>query len=183
MSEVAMTGSKKGLLIVYTGAGKGKTTAALGAALRAVGRGRRVCLVQFIKSRPSGEMEAARRLDPELEIAQCGIGFVGMGGDKHSVDEHRAAARQALDLARDKVASGSHFLAILDEVNLAMSLELVEPQEVLELWETAPPGLHMILTGRGAPDEVIERADLVTEMLEVKHPYQSGRPAVAGLDF
>ncbi len=170
----------KGLLMVFTGDGKGKTTAALGTALRAWGHGMRVCVIQFIKARETGEIRAARRLDG-FEIIPMGRGFVGNRGRPGK--EHVEAARKALEKVREKMASGQYQLIILDEVNNALSLGLVRSKELMDLLRERPDDLHMILTGRGAPPEILEMADLVTEMRDVKHPYQEGIGAQEGIDY
>lgn len=180
--------TRKGLVIVYTGDGKGKTTAALGCALRALGHGWRVLVVQFLKGEwpiVFGELESAKRFD-RLEILQLGKGFVKIMGDKKPLDEHRAAARQALALARAKILSGNYDLVVLDEINCALDTvdeELLDVADVLDLIEKKPPSVHLVLTGRNARPEIIDRADLVTEMKEIKHPYQKGIPAQLGIDY
>ncbi len=176
--------SKRGLVIVYTGDGKGKTTAALGMALRALGRGWRVLMVQFMKGTwHYAELDAAKRLAPDFEIVPMGKGFYKILDDKFSADEHCAAARAALDFARDKMLSGAYDLLILDEVNNAVSTGLLAPAQVLEFLDARPAEMNVVLTGRGAPPELIDRADLVTEMREIKHPYQKGILAQKGIDF
>jgi len=175
--------SGQGLVIVYTGNGKGKTTAALGAALRAIGHGWKVLIVQFIKSWHYGELDVVERLAPNLEIIQAGIGYVGIRGDQRDHREHQAAARQGLALAGEKMASGDYRLVILDEANNAVQLGLLDIQEVLALVAARPAGVHLILTGRNAHPDLIAAADLVTEMREVKHPYHQGQQAQKGIEF
>ena len=173
-----------GLVVVYTGGGKGKTTAALGMALRAVGHGRRVCMVQFIKgSWRYGELESAKRLGPEFEIAAAGRGFVGIMDDKSPREDHVRAAGEALRVSRERIASGRYDLVILDEVNYAVKLGLVGAGEVADLVRARPGGLDLVLTGNHARPEIIGLADLVTEMREVKHPFRSGARARRGVDF
>lgn len=181
--------SRRGLIIVYTGNGKGKTTASLGAVLRALGHGWKVLVIQFFKGDwpvVFGELEMAKRLSPQLEIMHAGKGFVGAMGDKKPREEHVAAAREALKLAREKITSGHYDLIVLDEIIYAIDyagVQLVELKDVLELLDAKPPKLHLILTGRSAPQALIDRADLVTEMREIKHPWQKKIPAQEGIDY
>lgn len=181
--------TRRGLVIVYTGDGKGKTTAALGCALRALGQGWRVLVLQFFKGdwpMPFGEMEMGKRLTPQLEIRHVGKGFVKYMGDRKPFEEHLQAARDALQQARDAITSGAYDLIVLDEIIYAIDyaqVRLVGLDDVLGLIEAKPPHVHLILTGRNAPQAVIDRADLVTEMREIKHPYQQGLPAQVGIDY
>jgi cob(I)alamin adenosyltransferase len=175
---------ENGLIIVFTGDGKGKTSAALGIALRAAGHKMYVSLVQFIKgSVLTGESRAAERLAPELELLSLGRGFVNCCGSTTPLEEHRQAAREALEAARQRMQSGGWDILILDEINTAVSLGLLSVQEVLELLRCKPPKLHIVLTGRDARPEVVEIADMVTEMRCLKHPYEKGRSAGKGIDF
>lgn len=175
---------KDGLIIVYTGGGKGKTTAALGMALRAVGYNHKICLIQFIKgSWPYGEMESVKRLEPELELIISGKGFVGIIDDKSPKEEHAKIAKQALQISKEKVQSGAYNIVILDEVNYAINLGLIDVKDVLELIKSKPENLNLVLTGNHAKQEIIDLADLVTEMKEIKHPYKSGIKAKKGIDF
>lgn len=174
----------RGLVIVYTGKGKGKTTAALGIALRAVGHGYRVGMIQFIKGEwYYGELTSSRRLEPEFEMIAAGKGFVGIIDDHHPIADHQKAAAQALALAKEKLASGNYDVMILDEINYAVKLNLITEQDVLDLIASKPAKTTIVLTGNYAPAIVIEAADLVTEMKEIKHPYQSGIKAKKGIDF
>lgn len=178
-----MEGQKKGLVLVNTGNGKGKTTAALGTAFRAWGQGLKVLVLQFIKGGwKYGELKAAERLGEGFEIRQMGEGFI-KGPSDNSLDEHRRAAREALAQARQEIVSGKYDLVILDEILYAVHYGLVELSELLNIIKEKPPGLHLILTGRYAPPEIIEAADLVTEMVEVKHPFASGMPAQKGIEY
>jgi cob(I)alamin adenosyltransferase len=175
---------KRGLVIVYTGDGKGKTTAALGMALRAIGRGWKVLMVQFMKGTwHYAELDTAKRLAPDLEIVPMGRGFYRILDDHHTAEEHRQAALGALDFARAKMLSGEYDLLILDEVNNAIRTGLLPLSQVMNLLDAKPADFHIVLTGRGAPQELIDRADLVTEMREIKHPYQKGILAQKGIDF
>lgn len=179
---------EKGLVWVYTGEGKGKTSAALGNVFRALGHGWKVLVIQFFKGDwpvEFGELKSALR-HPDLEILQMGKGFVKLMGDKKPLDEHKAAAQGALALAKKKIYSGDYRLVVLDEVIYAidyLDIRLIELRDVLEIIEKKPASTHLILTGRGAQKEIIERADLVTEMKEIKHPFQKGIPAQKGIDY
>lgn len=176
--------SSHGLLVVYTGNGKGKTTAALGMALRAIGRGWRVLMVQFGKgSWHYAELDSAKRLAPDLEIVPMGKGFFKILDDHYSEEEHRAAAERALEFSKDQMASGKYDMLILDEVVGSVVSGLLRLEDVMKLIEGKPEDLTLVLTGRNAPAEFIERADLVTEMREIKHPYQRGRLAQKGIDY
>ncbi len=175
---------KDGLVIVYTGNGKGKTTAALGMALRAVGYNHKICLIQFIKgSWPYGEMESAKRLEPELELIIAGKGFVGIIDDKSPREEHVKIAKEAMQISKEKIQSGDYNIVILDEVNYAVNLGLIDVNDVLDLIKSKPENLNLVLTGNHAKNEIIELADLVTEMKEIKHPFKSGIKAKKGIDF
>jgi cob(I)alamin adenosyltransferase len=174
----------KGLTIVFTGNGKGKTSAALGIALRASGHKLYVSIVQFIKgSMPTGETSAVDRLKPEVELISLGKGFVNYGKSGTPMQEHRLAAQEALAAARQRMLSGSWDIVILDEVNTALSLGLIGLNDILELIAKKPIKLHLVLTGRDAHPAVIEAADLVTEMRNIKHPYDKGVSALQGIDF
>jgi cob(I)alamin adenosyltransferase len=181
--------SRRGLIVLYTGDGKGKTSAALGAVLRALGHGWRVLVIQFFKGDwpvVFGEVELGKRLAPQLEVLQLGKGFVKHMGDQKPFDEHVAAAQQALRVAKEKITSGAYDLIVLDELIYAIDyagVQLVTLEDVLGLLEAKPPALHLILTGRNAPQALIDRADLVTQMHEIKHPWQQKIPAQVGLDY
>ena len=181
--------SRRGLVIIYTGNGKGKTTASLGLALRALGHGWRVLVIQFFKGDwpvVFGELELAKRLAPQFEVLQLGRGFVKHMGDAKPFEEHLAAAQEALRTARERITSGVYDLIVLDELIYAIDyagVQLVTLDEVLSLLDAKPPSLHLILTGRNAPQALIDRADLVTEMQEIKHPWQQKIPAQAGIDY
>lgn len=181
--------SRRGLIIVYTGPGKGKTSAALGAALRALGHGWRVLVIQFFKGDwpvVFGEVEMGKRLAPQFEVLQLGKGFVKHMGDRKPFDEHLAAAREALRVAKEKITAGAYDVIILDEIIYAIDyagVQLVTVEDVLDLLDAKPPALHLILTGRNAPQAIIDRADLVTSMEEIKHPWQQKVPAQVGIDY
>jgi cob(I)alamin adenosyltransferase len=184
---------RRGQVLVYYGQGKGKTTAALGLALRAVGRGWRVCMLQFTKSgewppgKPVGETVAAARLAPEFELIPTGLGFVSILGDPYPFEAHRAAAERGLALAREKLASNQYDLVILDEVIGAVSQGQLELDAVLDAVRARPPSVSVLLTGHDDREEFIQRlvaeADLATEMRKVKHPFDKGRQAIRGLDY
>ncbi len=175
---------RRGLVLVLTGDGKGKTTSCLGMAVRAVGYGMSVVMIQFIKgSLHYGELDGAKRLAPEFELIPMGKGFVGIMGDKLPLSEHVEAAREALSAARERMLSGKHDIVILDEVNVALRLGLLELPDVLSLIRDKPENVHLILSGRGAHEEVIRLAHLVTEMRCIKHPYEIGIEAEKGVDY
>jgi len=175
---------KDGLVIVYTGNGKGKTTAALGMALRAVGHNYKVCMIQFIKgSWHYGEMSSSKKLEPEFELIAVGKGFVGIIDDTSPHSEHEKSAREALRISKEKILSKKFDIVILDEINYAIDLSLVELNQVLDLIKSKPSNVTLVLTGNHAKDEIIQSADLVTEMKEIKHPFKSGIKAKKGIDF
>jgi len=175
---------KDGLVIVYTGNGKGKTTAALGMALRAVGYNHKICMIQFIKgSWPYGEMKSVKRLQPELELIIVGKGFVGIIDDKSAREDHIKIAQVAIQISKEKIQSGNYNIVILDEVNYAINLGLIDLNDVLNLIKSKPEKLNLVLTGNHAKNEIIDVADLVTEMKEIKHPFKSGIKAKKGIDF
>lgn len=172
---------EQGCVQVYTGNCKGKTTAALGLAFRAVGRGLKVIMIQFMKGGgPYGEHLAAARLAPDLTIIPTGReGWVNKDNPaKEDID----LASGALSLAREKLLSGQYDMVILDEVNGAVGFGLIGVEEVLELIRLKPEKVELVLTGRGADPLVIDAADLVTEMVEVKHYYKAGVPARIGIE-
>ncbi|MDB4840404.1 cob(I)yrinic acid a,c-diamide adenosyltransferase [Nitrosopumilus sp.] len=176
--------SKNGLTIVYTGKGKGKTTAALGIALRATGYKKKICMIQFIKgSWHYGEMESSKRLEPEFEMVAIGKGFVGIIDDKSPKEDHQEIAKEAIRISNEKIQSGKYDIVILDEINYAVNLNLISLDDVLDLIKSKPENIDLVLTGNYAKEEVIEAADLVTEMKEIKHPFQKGIKAKEGIDF
>ncbi|MGH9354989.1 MAG: cob(I)yrinic acid a,c-diamide adenosyltransferase [Terriglobia bacterium] len=175
---------RKGLIMVHTGPGKGKTTAALGVAMRAVGQGMKALMVQFIKgSWHYGELDAARMLgEDNFQILPMGRGFVKIGIEKPDPEDVRMV-EEAWNFASQKIASGEYDLVILDEINYAISYKMLSPARVAETLRAKPEMVHVILTGRNAHPEIIELADLVTEMREVKHPYQAGIMAQRGIEY
>ena len=176
--------SEKGLVIVYTGNGKGKTTAALGMALRAIGYDHKVCMLQFLKgSWHYGEMDSSKKLEPNLELIAVGKGFVGILDDNSTREEHEKYAAEALKICREKILSGKYNVVILDEINYAIDLELITIDDVIKLIKEKPITLDLVLTGKHAKDEIIELEDLVTEMKEIKHPLKSGIKAKKAIDY
>jgi len=174
----------KGLLIVYTGPGKGKTTCALGTAFRAVGQGLRVLMVQFIKgSWHYGELDAAKMLgDDKFEIRPMGRGFVKIGGAETDPEDIRMA-EECWETGRAAIYSGTYDLVILDEINYTISYKMLDAQKVAEALKAGRSKCMLICTGRNAHPLLVEQADLVTEMKEVKHPYTKGILAQRGIDY
>lgn len=173
-----------GMVIVYTGNGKGKTTASLGVALRAIGHGFRVCMVQFIKGEwHYGELNSIKRLEPDLELIVAGKGFIGIIDDDHAFEEHVKAANTALNIVNQKISLGTFDIIILDEINYAINLGVVKLEDVINIVKNRPKNVSLILTGNHAREEIISLADLVTEMKEIKHPYKKGIKAKKGIDF
>jgi cob(I)alamin adenosyltransferase len=171
----------KGYVQVYTGDGKGKTTAAMGLAFRAAGRGRRTFVAQFLKGRPTGEIEAAKKLAPLVTIEQFGReGF--LTAESGPAAEDIALAGAGLDRAREVLLSGEYDIVVLDEVNTAVHFKVLPEAAVLELLALRPATVELVLTGRYAPASFIERADLVTEMRAVKHYFHAGVPAREGIE-
>jgi len=176
---------ERGLTLVYTGDGKGKTTAALGVAVRAAGRGLNVLVIQFIKSpeRTYGEKIVFDKLG--IEIRQMGAGFTWL----KTPQEHREALGAAWSHAKERIGEGAHQLIILDEINNALAIDsfpiddVLPLEEVLDVIRNRPQGMHLVLTGRNAHPEIVGIADLVTEMKPVKHYYDEGIPAVKGLEW
>ena len=174
----------EGLVIVYTGKGKGKTTAALGMALRAIGHNQTICMIQFIKgSWHYGEMSSSKRLEPEFELTAIGKGFVGILDDKTPKEVHQKIAKEAIEIARQKILSEKYNIIILDEINYAINLELVKVDDVLDLIKIKPQKVTLVLTGNHVKQQIVDAADLVTEMREIKHPFQKGIRAKKGIDF
>lgn len=175
----------QGLTIIHTGNGKGKSTAAFGLALRSYGAGLNVLIMQFIKGKKiSGELKALELLskipaDNKIEIRQCGLGFI----DKNNFDEHKQAAESSFEIARAEILSDTWDLIILDEIIYCVKFGLLDVEKVLELIKIRSPKLHLVLTGRDAPQILIDAADLVTEMKLIKHPFQRGIKAQRGIEF
>jgi cob(I)alamin adenosyltransferase len=174
-------GLERGCVQVYTGNGKGKTTAALGLALRAVGRGLKVCVFQFIKGGgPYGEHLIAEKLAPLFTIIQSGRpGWV----NTKDISEDRQVAQDALLRAQEILTSNAYDLVVLDEINGAVNFGLIDVEQVLDLIALKPERVELVLTGRNVHERVIEAADLVTEMREIKHYYAAGIPARTGIEM
>lgn len=173
----------KGLIMVFTGSGKGKTTASLGMAIRAWGQGMRILILQFIKGNwKYGELLAAEKLGENIQMRQAGEGFINFKDEK-LFKEHCKAARRALEETEQEMFSGNYDIIILDEINYAVSFGLVNSNDVVRLIKNKPAQLHLALTGRNVAPEVVELADLVTEMKDIKHPYSQGVKAQKGIEF
>jgi len=180
-------------VMLYTGEGKGKTTAAFGMALRAVGRGWKVSVIQYTKmgewpkGEPLGEIAGAERLAPDVEVIPTGIGFVNIFGDTFTLDEHRDAAQRGLALAKEKLASGLYQLVILDEILGAVDQGQIDLEQVEELIRSKPHAVNVLLTGHDAQKRFLDRllplVDLATEMVNLKHPFDTGHQARKGLDY
>lgn len=175
------------MILIFTGNGKGKTTAALGQGFRAVGDGKKVLMIQFIKGPwKSGEDEAVKKFGNDFQIIKGGLGFVRILGDTHKKEEHKAAAQKTWELAKSEMLSGKWDLVILDEINNALHLNLLASGEVFDFladFKKHYKKPDIILTGRDANVKLIELADLATEMREIKHPYGKGKSAEKGMDF
>jgi len=175
---------RKGLIVVITGNGKGKTTSALGIAVRACGHNMRVCIIQFMKGDIyAGEWDGIKKMGCEVELISTGKGFCGIQGNPYPYKEHRANAQEAIELTRQKMASGREDILILDEINNALHLRLVDLEQVLEIIRCKPPLMHLVLTGRDAHPQVVELADTVSEIKEVKHAYSKGIEPQPGIDY
>ena len=175
-----MAGKRDGYIQVYTGDGKGKSTAAFGLAMRAAGRGLRVLILQFMKADPTwGEIVSARKLG--IEVAQCGLDHWVIKGE--ASDDDLAAAATGFERARAMVLSGDYDVVVLDELVTAVFFELVTVDAVLALFFQRPPGVELVLTGRRCPPEIVAAADLVTEMRPLKHYYDAGVEAREGIEY
>lgn len=172
---------KKGLILVNTGDGKGKSTAAFGTALRAIGRGYHVAMVQFIKGKwKTGEVKAAKLFGDKFKIFTIGDGFTW---DTQNFEQDVKTARQAWEKCRQILHDTEHQVVIFDEINYVMKYNFLNPVEIVQELKARPPLKHVILTGGGAPPEIVELADLVTEMKCIKHPYQQGVKAQPGIEY
>lgn len=174
---------EKGLVILYTGEGKGKTTAALGLVLRAVGYKKKCLIVQFGKSWFTGELVGIKKLGPEVKIIQGGKGFLDILGSKVLLSTHKKAALETFDLLYKEVISGKWDIVVADEIIGAVSSGILPFTRLLQLIKTKPDTMDLVLTGHHAPKKLMEICDLVTEMKEVKHPFQQGILAKKGIDF
>ena len=173
--------NKLGLVHVYTGNGKGKTTAALGLSLRAAGCGLSVCMVQFMKpDQGSGEYVMSKEIK-NFTLVPCGP--ANLADPDNITEEDRTAAKKALDAVKELLYSGKYDLFIIDEINVAMGWKLVDADEVIGILKKRPDNTEVVLTGRYAPDKIVEYADLVTEMREIKHPYSKGIGSRKGIEF
>ncbi len=175
---------RKGLVVVITGYGKGKTTTALGIAVRACGHNMKVSIIQFMKGDIyAGEWDGVKKMGCEVELIPTGKGFCGIQGNPYPYKEHRKNAQEAIQLAHQKMESGQYDILILDEINNALHLRLVDLEQVLEIIRRKPPWMHLVLTGRDAHPQVIELADTVGEIKEVKHAYSKGIEPQPGIDY
>ncbi len=175
---------RKGLVVVITGNGKGKTTSALGIAVRACGHNMKVCIIQFMKGDLyAGEWDGVKKMGCEVELFSTGKGFCGIQGNPYSYEEHRKNAQDAIRLTHQKIESGRYDILVLDEINNALHLRLVDLEQVLEIIRNKPPLLHLVLTGRDAHPQVIDLADTVSEVMEVKHAYRKGIEPQPGIDY
>jgi cob(I)alamin adenosyltransferase len=173
----------KGYIVVLTGDGKGKTTSALGMAMRAIGQGMKVAVLQFLKgSWKYGELETAERLAPDLVIRPLGEGFVHVNPCDPDPKDVKCAER-AWEVCKEALFAGDYGMVILDELNTAVSYGLLSVDEVVAALRQRPPRVHVVLTGRDAHPKLVELADLVTEMVEVKHPYRNGLKARKGIEY
>ncbi len=171
----------QGLIQVYTGDGKGKTTCALGLALRAVGQGFKVAIVQFLKGRETGESRAAMLLAPDMTLRF--FGRPGLVNLKSPAPDDLARVREAWEAASQIIAAGEHDLVVLDEINLALAHGLIPTEKAIVALKQRPPWVEVVLTGRRAPQELLAVADLVTEMMPVKHYYKAGVRARRGIEW
>ncbi len=173
---------KNGLVLVYTGNGKGKTTAALGLALRAIGHGQRVFLLQFMKSEPgTGEIQAINQYLPNFKVLQAGKNR--MLPDNSLAADEPGDIRKGFNQGKAALLSGEYDLVIFDEINVVLARGRFPVEEVLEMLRMRPGHVNVVLTGRYAPEEIVDFADLVSEVKEIKHPYRRGIKARAGLEF
>jgi len=173
---------RKGLIMVNTGDGKGKTTAAMGMAYRAAGNKMKVFVLQFIKGKwKTGEKKIADQLVPNLEIVPMGDGFTW---DTKNPEQDKATAMKTWLAGKEKLMSGDYDMMVFDEINYALSYNFLPEDEIIDTFKNKPEKLHIVCTGRNAPDALIEIADLVTEMKCIKHPYtEQGIPAQKGIEF
>ena len=173
---------KKGLIQVYTGNGKGKTTAALGLALRAVGHGMKVLVVQFMKGNVQyGELESAKKLSPNLTIKQVGRETFISKPDPDLKDLQ--LAQEGFSIAKNAIQNKEYDIVILDEINLAIDYGLIPVNDLLQIIDSKPDSVELILTGRNVKREILQRADLITEMVDRKHYYDKGVPAREGIEI
>ncbi len=180
---MSKTAHDRGYIVVLTGNGKGKTTSALGMAVRAVGQGLKVAMLQFLKgSWKYGELETAKRLAPDFVIRPLGEGFVHVNPEDPDPKDVECA-RRAWEVCKEALFSGEYDMVIFDEINVAISYGLLPVEEVVTTLADRPPEVHVVLTGREAHPKILELADLATEMTEVKHPYATGVTARKGIEY
>jgi len=172
---------KKGLIQIYTGDGKGKTTAALGLALRAVGHRMKVLMIQFMKGDQYGELESSKKLSPYLTLKQ--VGREKFISKSNPDPKDLQLAREGFLMAKKAIQNKEYDIVILDEINLAVDYGLIPLTEILQLIDSKPEEIELILTGRNVNREILERADLITEMVERKHYYDKGVPAREGIEI
>jgi len=173
---------RKNLVILHTGNGKGKTTAALGTAFRAMGHGWRVCMVQFIKGKwkPGEVRMAAKVADGQFEVIPMGEGFTW---ESENLEKDKATAQRAWVIAKEKLLSGDFQLVILDEITYTVTYKFLDLEDILDTIRQRPSHVNVIMTGRGAHPSMVELADLVSEVHEVKHPYRQGILAQVGIEY
>jgi len=175
---------KTGLTVIITGNGKGKTTSAMGIALRACGHNLKTVIIQFMKGDLfTGEWESVKRLAPLVTLYHTGKGFCGIEGNPFPHSEHRKNAQDAISLVMDSITSGQFDVMILDEINNALELKLVDLSQVHAVLDAKPAAMHLVMTGRDAHEEIIERADTVSEVQEIKHAYRKGIEPQPGVDY
>lgn len=175
---------EQGLLVVITGDGKGKTTSAMGMALRAAGHKLKVCIIQFMKGDLyTGEWDGIQSLSEHVELTATGKGFCGIEGNPYPHKEHRKNAQDAVVLVKQKIKSNRYDILILDEINNAQDLKLIDYEQVMEIVKMRPENMHMVLTGRDAHPDVIDLADTVSEVREIKHAYRKGIEPQPGIDY
>jgi cob(I)alamin adenosyltransferase len=175
------TMASRGLVMVITGDGKGKTTSAFGQALRAIGQGYKVCIIQFMKGRKYGEVIAVEKYLPDITLYQFGLDSFVMRDNSAKVDVD--IAREGFEKAKEVIQSGQYNMVILDEINVAVDFNLISEEDMLKLVKSKPPELDLILTGRYAAEKLKEIADLVSEVTEVKHHYNAGIKDRAGIEY
>jgi len=182
-SQTRMPDVRRGLIIVNTGPGKGKTTAAMGTALRAVGQGMKVLMLQFLKgSWHYGELDAVKAFGDNFIMKQMGRGFVKVGGAEPDPEDVKMV-ESAWNESRQAILSGQWDLVILDEINYAIGYGMLDPAKVVDALKQKPEMVHVILTGRNAHPTIVELADTVTEMRQVKHAYEKGVEAQRGIEY
>lgn len=175
--------TKHGLTIVYTGEGKGKTTASLGLALRAAGYKKKVLIIQFGKTWFTGEIEGIKMLKPHVKIIQGGLGFVKIFDDQSDIKDHKKMAQQTYELLYKEITSGNWDVVIADEIVGAIAGKLLTQKKVIELIKAKPKNLDLVLTGHHGKASLFKHADLVTEMMPIKHPFEKGFLAKPGVDY